>query len=108
MTKQEFIQITEDVKKIDVLDFGKSKIRTIKTSEEINNINVLLSNIHEISGQIELESNTWFLLMYNENSELICYMTIWRRGYVGFGEKINKEYQLDSEDIISLVELLEK
>jgi len=107
MTKEEFICIAVDVKEIEVLDYKGNKIKTIKTDEQITEVNNILVNIQEISGQVETEGNTWFLLMYNEDKEMICYISLWYRGYLGFGRNVAKEYALDIEYINALEEILE-
>ncbi len=102
MTKEDFAKISEDVKRIDVYDYKKHKVCTIKLYDEILEIIDILVNIYPISGSVESEGNSLFLLMYNENKELICYISLWRKGYLGFGEIGNKEYALDIEYINSL------
>lgn len=107
MTKEDFSEITEEVQKIEVYNHKKRKVCTFDSDKEISETTNILTDIHPISGDVETEGNSWFLLMYNENNELICYITLWRRGFLGFGEKVEKEYVLDVEHINSLEALFE-
>lgn len=102
MKKEDFAEIAENVKTIDVFDYKKHKVCSISSSNDVIEIIDILSNIYPISGVQETEGNSFFLLMYNESNDLICYISLWHKGYLGFGEIVEKEYALDIEYVNAL------
>ena len=79
-----------------------------KTIREINDKAIIkefvnmLSRATKENGWVTLEGNTWNILMYNKDGEMIYTILGWHSGYVGFE---GKEYIIeDSNKFIQIME----
>lgn len=107
MIKGKCIEKMEDVRKIEIFDYKNKKTKSITLEEKIDEINNIIFNTNEVTGDVNLEGHTWHIYMYNENDELVCNAYAWESGYLGFSEKIKKEYEIESDDINRFEKLIE-
>lgn len=108
ITKSNIAAKINDIKKIAVFDANNNELKTISTKEDIEKIVNIISASTEINEDIEHEGNTWFISTYESDGKLICTISMWKSGYLGFGKTAEKEYKISTTDINEFKELLKK
>lgn len=95
--------------KIKVVPTSNNQTKKIITNKnKIRNIIDIISRTNETSNQFitTSEDNSYNLLMYDKNDELISTISIWNNGYLGFEN--NKAYYISSKnDINTIKDLVE-
>lgn len=108
VTKSNIAMKINYIKKVVVLDANNNEVKTVSTKEDIEKIVNIISTSTEINENIEHEGNTWFISMYINDGKLICTISMWKSGYLGFGKTAEKEYKISTADINEFKELLKK
>lgn len=94
-----------ETKKI-VLQSGNDKeiIKTITDEKEIEEFISMISQADKENGWVTLEGNSRYILMYDEDNQIIYTILGWDSGHIGFERK---EYIIKSEDKERFLQLMD-